>query len=91
MPYSKDELNNLPFYLELTSQDERRYLEMITQRTETGVVEDGILRDEKSKKIILFENIVPNEGTDGASYPANHKIQYQDGYFKYEKREFTEF
>lgn len=100
MPYSKDELNNLPFYLELTSQDERRYLEMITQRTETGVVEDGILRDEKSKKIILFENIVPNQGTDGASYPANHKIQYQDGYFKYEeteetskiiKREFTEF
>ena len=100
MPYSKDELSNLPFYQEITSQDERRYLEMIGKQTENGIVEDGVLRNKKSRKIILFENIIPNEETDGTSFPANHKIQYQDGYFKYEeneetskiiKREFTEF
>ena len=28
MPYSKDELQNLPFYQEITAQDESRYLEM---------------------------------------------------------------
>ena len=40
MPYSKDELSNLPFYQEITSQDERRYLEMIGKQTENGIVED---------------------------------------------------
>jgi len=101
MPYSKDELDNLPFYQELTSKDESRYLGMITKKTQSGMIDDGpILRDKKSRKIILFENIVPGQGTDGTSFPVNHKIQYQDGYFKYEeneetskiiKREFTEF
>ena len=51
-------------------------------------------------KIILFEKIIPGEGTDGTSNPENHTLPYHDGYFKYEetedtkkiiKREFTEF
>ena len=62
-------------------------------------MDDGILRD-KSGKIILFEKIIPGEGTDGTSNPENHTLPYHDGYFKYEetedtkkiiKREFTEF
>ena len=100
MPYSKDELSNLPFYQEITSQDESRYLEMIGNKTQNGIIDGGVLRDKKSGKIILFENIIPNQGTDGSSFPANNSIRYQDGYFKYEeneetnkiiKREFTEF
>jgi|TARA_B110000977_G_scaffold167362_1_gene215881 hypothetical protein len=100
MPYSKDELQDLPFYQEITAQDESRYLEMIGNKTQDGNVDDGILRDKNSGKIILFENIIPNQGTDGTSFPVNNKILYQDGYFKYEeteetnkiiKREFTEF
>jgi len=100
MPYSKDELSNLPFYQEITSQDESRYLEMIGNKTQNGIIDGGVLRDKKSGKIILFENIIANQGTDGSSFPANNLIRYQDGYFKYEeneetnkiiKREFTEF
>ena len=52
-----------------------------------------------SGKIILFENIVPGQGTDGTSHVGNHTISYSDGYFEYEEnedlskvidREFTE-
>ena len=104
MPYSKDELSNLPFYQEITSQDERRgdeskYLEMIEKRTESGTLNDGILRDNDGGKIVLFDKIIPGQGTDGTSYPTNHTLSYTGGYFKYEeneetskiiKREFTE-
>ena len=73
---------------------------MIGKQTNNGIVDGGVLRDKKSRKVILFENIIPGQGTDGTSFPANNRIQYQDGYFKYEeteetkkiiKREFTEF
>jgi hypothetical protein len=99
MPYSKDELDNLPFYQELITGDESKYLEMISKRTETGTVDDGILRDNDGGRIVLFDKIVPGQGTDGTSFPANHTLSYTGGYFKYEeneetskiiKREFTE-
>lgn len=99
MPYTKDELDNLPFYQGLITKDEAEYLNMIEKKTAAGTLEDGILR-EKNGKIILFEKIIPGEGTDGTSNPENHTLSYQDGYFKYEetedtkkiiKREFTEF
>ena len=100
MPYTKDELDNLAFYQSLITGDESKYLEMIEKKTESGAVSDGILRDRNTKKIILFEKIIPGEGTDGTSHPINHSRSYEDGYFKYEEtedtnkiinREFTEF
>jgi len=89
MPYSKDELANLPFYQGLITGDESKYLEMIVRRTESGTVDDGILRDKSSGNIILFESIVPGHGSSGISYPANSTITYQGGYFKYEETEET--
>jgi len=90
MPYSKDELTNLPFYQGLITGDESKYLEKIVRRTESGIIgDDGILRDKNSGNIILFENIVPGQGTDGTSYPVNYSIGYQNGYFKYEETEDT--
>ena len=102
MPYSKDELTNLPFYQGLITGDESKYLEIIQKRTESGNTDDGILRDKNSGNITLFENIVPGQGTDGTSYTVGdlHTIEYEDGYFDYEEgeelnniidREFTEF
>jgi len=99
MPYSKNELENLPFYQDLVTGDEAKYLEMIAKKTETGTVEDGVLRENVGGKIVLFDKIVPGQGTDGTSYPVNHTLSYTDGYFIYEeneetskiiKREFTE-
>ena len=99
MPYSKNELENLPFYQDLVTGDEAKYLEMIAKKTETGTVEDGVLRENVGGKIVLFDKIVPGQGTDGTSFPANHTLSYTGGYFKYEeneetskiiKREFTE-
>ena len=55
MPYSKDELQDLPFYQEITAQDESRYLEMIGNKTQDGNVDDGILRDKNSGNSIIFE------------------------------------
>ena len=100
MPYTKEELDNLAFYQSLTTGDESKYLKMIENRTESGIVRDGVLRDRKNKKIILFEKIIPGGGTDGTSHFPNHSRSYEDGYFKYEEtedtnkiinREFTEF
>ena len=52
------------------------------------------------KKIILFEKIIPGQGTDGTSHTENHALSLTSGYFDYEdteeelnkiiKREFTE-
>tara|TARA_B100000287_G_scaffold427572_1_gene477418 strand:- start:1005 stop:1307 length:303 start_codon:yes stop_codon:yes gene_type:complete len=100
MPYTKNELDELPFYQELTTKDESSYLDMINEKTENGLVTDGILRDKNSKKILLFEKIIPGQGTDESSYPENYTISWTEQYFKYEKteeinkvikREFTEF
>ena len=100
MPYSKDELTNLPFYQALIRQDEAKYLELIDKRTDSGVVRKGVLRDPKSGNIILFEKIIDGQGTDGTSHTENHTLSYEEGYFDYEdteeelnkiiKREFTE-
>ena len=100
MPYSTDELDNLPFYQALIRQDEAKYLELIDKRTDSGTVRNGILRDTNSGNIILFERILSGQGTDGRSYPQNHTLLYEKGYFDYEdteeelnkiiKREFTE-
>ena len=89
MPYTKDELDNLAFYQSLTTGDESKYLEMIEKKTESGVVRDGVLRDTKNTKMILFEKIIPGDGTDGTSHPINHSRSYEDGYFKYEETEDT--
>ncbi len=100
MPYSKNELNDLPFYQDLITGDESEYLQKIQKRTEVGSVEDGILRDNVGGQIILFDKIIPGQGTDGTSHPVNHTLSYGGGYFKYEEteetskiinREFTEF
>ena len=100
MPYTKSELEELPFYQSLTGKDETRYLKLINDKTEGGEVVDGVLRDKNSQKILLFEKIIPGGGTDETSHPQNHTLQWQEKYFKYEqteeinkiiKRGFTEF
>ena len=45
MPYSKDELANLPFYQALVTKDESKYLEIIESKTTSGFLSGGILRD----------------------------------------------
>jgi len=62
MPYSTDELDNLPFYQSLIRQDEAKYLELIDKRTDSGVVRKGVLRDPNSRNIILFEKINIRKG-----------------------------
>ena len=100
MPYSKDELDNLPFYQTIASRDEAKYIEMINEKTDSGQVVDGTLRNKTGAKILLFENIITGQGTDESSHTVNHTIQWQEKYFKYErteeinkiiKRDFTEF
>jgi len=100
MPYSTDELDNLPFYQALIRKDEAKYLELIDKRTDSGTVSNGVLRDPNSKNIILFEKIIDGQGTDGTSHTENHALSLTSGYFDYEdteeelnkiiKREFTE-
>ena len=99
MPYTKEELVNHQYYQEIKREDEVAYLQRIQNRVESRDIEETILRDPNSKNILLFEKIIPGQGTDGTSYSQNHTLSYQDGYFKYEeteetnkiiKREFTE-
>ena len=105
MPYTKDELRDpkskvFTFYNSLVTKDEQKYLENIKKATDSGDVSSGILREKKSKIVIVFENINPGQGTDGSTYPQNHMISVADrGYFDYDlsndiqkiiKSEFTE-
>ena len=99
MPYTETALQNLEFYQEMIREDEAKYLNRIQENTESGNVDDGILRDNNGN-IILFENIISGEGTDGNSYSSNHTLIWELGYFMYEDdeeelnkiidREFTE-
>ena len=99
MPYSTEELKTLEFYQELARKDESKYLDIIENKTSSGYIDGTILRNQ-SGNIILFEKIIPGQGTDGTSYTKNHILSYVDGYWIYEeneeldkiiKREFTEF
>jgi hypothetical protein len=102
MPYTKDELKSNEYYQVLTREDEAKYSEMVQSRIQSGNISDGTLRDPVSGNILLFERIIPGQGTDGTSYVTGdfHTIEYEDGYFDYEEteelnnildREFTEF
>lgn len=99
MPYNKEELKVNQFYQDIARRDEVRYIEIIQKRTNSGNVNDGILRDITSGNIILFEKIIPGQGTDGSSHPENNSITWENGYFDYDEnedlnkiidREFTE-
>tara|TARA_Y100001963_G_scaffold131691_1_gene189387 strand:+ start:364 stop:684 length:321 start_codon:yes stop_codon:yes gene_type:complete len=91
MPYTKDELNDpkskaYTFYSSLKTKDESKYLELVDKMTTSGDTTDGVLRNKKGGKIILFEKIIPGEGSDGTSHTSNHTIAIpQHGYFKYEE------
>jgi hypothetical protein len=91
MPYTKDELQDpkskvFTFYNSLVTKDESKYLEDIQKTIDSQDISSGILRDKNSKTIILFENIIPGEGTDGLSYPQNHTLTVENnGYFDYDK------
>ena len=74
------------FYNSLVTKDESKYLEDIQKSIDSQDISSGILRDKNSKTIILFENIIPGEGTDGLSYPQNHTLTVENnGYFDYDK------
>jgi len=99
MPYTTEELIDLEFYQSLVRRDEQEYVNRITKTTEEGNTSGGILRD-KAGNIILFEKIIPGQGTDGTSYPENYLLSWIRGWFIYEEneelnniidREFTEF
>jgi hypothetical protein len=88
MPYTDIDLQNLEFYQEMIREDEAKYLKLIQEKTESGNVNGGILRD-NSGTIILFENIISGEGTDGTSYTVGglHTLTWELGYFMYEDNE----
>jgi len=86
MPYTETALQNLEFYQDMIREDEAKYLNRIQENTESGNVDDGILRDNNGN-IILFENIISGEGTDGNSYSSNHTLIWELGYFMYEDNE----
>ena len=100
MPYTETALQNLEFYQEMIREDEAKYLKLIQEKIESWDG-GGILRD-NSGTIILFENIISGEGTDGTSYTVGglHTLIWELGYFMYEDdeeelnkiidREFTE-
>ena len=100
MPYTETALQNLEFYQEMIREDEAKYLKLIQEKIESWDG-GGILRD-NSGTIILFENIISGEGTDGTSYSVGglHTLIWELGYFMYEDdeeelnkiidREFTE-
>jgi len=99
MPYNKEELKVNEFYQDIAKRDEVKYSDIIQRWTTSGNTTNGILRDSKSGNIILFEKIISGEGTDGSSYPENHTITWEQGYFDYDEnedlnkiidREFTE-
>ena len=100
MPYTTEELKTNDYYQNIARRDEDKYSDLIDERTASGDTEGGILRDINSGTIILFENIIPGEGTDGTSHKSNYTLTWTRGYFEYEKdetinkileREFTEF
>ena len=100
MPYTTEELKTNDYYQNIARRDEDKYSDLIDERTASGDTEGGILRDINSGNIILFENIIPGEGTDGTSHKSNYTLTWTRGYFEYEKdetinkileREFTEF
>jgi hypothetical protein len=88
MPYTEIALQNLEFYQDMIREDEVKYLKHIQEKTESGNVDDGILRDNNGT-IILFENIISGEGTDGTSYTVGglHTLIWELGYFMYEDNE----
>ena len=88
MPYTEIDLQNLEFYQDMIREDEVKYLKHIQEKTESGNVDDGILRDNNGT-IILFENIISGEGTDGTSYTVGglHTLIWELGYFMYEDNE----
>ena len=86
MPYTETALQNLEFYQDMIREDEAKYLKRIQENIESGNVDDGILRDNNGN-IILFENIISGEGTDGNSYSSNHTLIWELGYFMYEDNE----
>jgi len=100
MPYTETALQNLEFYQDMIREDEAKYLKRIQEKTESNTADD-ILRDNNGT-IILFENIISGEGTDGTSYTVGglHTLIWELGYFMYEDdeeelnkiidREFTE-
>ena len=100
MPYTETALQNLEFYQDMIREDEAKYLKLIQEKIESWDG-GGILRD-NSGTIILFENIISGEGTDGTSYTVGglHTLIWELGYFMYEDdeeelnkiidREFTE-
>ena len=101
MPYPTASLATNDYYQNIARRDEDKYSDLIDERTASGNTDDGILRDNNGT-IILFENIISGEGTDGTSYTVGglHTLIWELGYFMYEDdeeelnkiidREFTE-
>ncbi len=87
MPYTKDQLETHEYYQNIARQDEFAYNQMIEQKTKLGDISDGVLRDATTRNILLFDSIIPGQGSDGTIYPHYHTLGYEDGYFDYEEGE----
>jgi|TARA_B100001971_G_C18041574_1_gene457933 hypothetical protein len=87
MPYTKDQLETHEYYQNIARQDEFVYNQMIEEKTRSGDISDGILRDRTTRNILLFDSIISGQGSDGTVYPYYHTLEYEDGYFDYEEGE----
>ncbi len=80
MPYTQEELKNLPYYQNLIIEDEQQYLQkkerLSNNATISGSAYDGnqLIRDE-SNAVLLFENPYKDELLEDENSEVFHSIQ----------------
>ena len=80
MPYTQEELKNLPYYQNLIIEDEQQYLQkkerLSNNATISGSAYDGnqLIRDE-SNAVLLFENPYKDELLEDKNSEVFHSIQ----------------
>tara|TARA_R100000030_G_scaffold98134_1_gene87753 strand:+ start:68 stop:370 length:303 start_codon:yes stop_codon:yes gene_type:complete len=79
MPYTPEELNNLPFYQKLVNADERAYLRKKEALQATanisGSANRGAVVRDKSDTILLFEDPYKNELLEDQSSLIVHNLR----------------
>lgn len=79
MPYTPEELNNLPFYQKLVNADERAYLRKKEALQATanisGSANRGTVVRDKSDTILLFEDPYKNELLEDQSSLIVHNLR----------------
>jgi|7_EtaG_2_1085326.scaffolds.fasta_scaffold00141_25 hypothetical protein len=68
MPYDSEALKTNEFYQNLVRKDEKKYVDLIRKKLLDGDINTGTLRDADTGNILLFETVVPGEGSNGLSF-----------------------